>query len=112
MFSDSRLIPPKCSVFLKIVQNLSFIFSLRKHHMCMLSHFSHVQLFVTPWTVVPQIALSMEFSRQQYWSGLPSPPPGDHSDPEIEPVSLMPPALAGGFFNTSTTWEAHKVPKI
>ena len=80
--------------------------------MCMLSHFSHVQLFVTPWTVVPQIALSMEFSRQQYWSGLPSPPPGDHSDPEIEPVSLMPPALAGGFFNTSTTWEAHKVPKI
>jgi len=38
------------------------------------------------------------FSRQKYWSGLPCPPPGDLSDPGIEPVSLVPPALAGGFF--------------
>ena len=50
--------------------------------------------------------LSMGFSRQEYWSGLPCPPPGDLPDPEIEPVSLMSPALAGGFFTTSATWEA------
>ena len=100
----------RCSVFLKIVQNMSFIFSLRKHHKCMLSHFSHVRLFVTPWTVVHQSALSMDFSRQQYWSGLSSPPPRVHPDPGIEPVSLMSPALAGTLFNTSATWEAHKAP--
>ena len=50
----------------------------------MLSHFSHVQLFSTPWTVAHQAPLSMEFSRQQYWSGLPFPPPGDLPDPGIE----------------------------
>ena len=43
---------------------------------CVLSHFSHVQLFVTPWTVARQAPLSMGFSRQEYWSGLPCPPPG------------------------------------
>ena len=46
----------------------------------------------------------MEFSRQEYWSGLPFPPPGDLPDPEVEPESLMSPALAGRFFTTSTTW--------
>ena len=45
-----------------------------------LSHFSHVQLFVTPWTVTCQAPLSMEFSRQEYWSGLLFPSPGDLSD--------------------------------
>ena len=49
----------------------------------------------------------MGFSRQEYWSGLPCPPPGDLPNPEIEPTSLMSPALAGGFFTTSTMWEAH-----
>ena len=49
----------------------------------------------------------MGFSRQGHWSGLPAPPPGDLPDPGIEPVSLMSPALAGGFFTTSATWEAH-----
>jgi len=48
----------------------------------------------------------MEFSRQEYWSGLPCPPPGDLPDPGIEPASLMSGALAGGFFTTSTIWEA------
>ena len=47
----------------------------------------------------------MEFSRQEYWSGLSCPPPGDLPDPGIEPSSLMSPALAGGFFTTSATWE-------
>ena len=71
-----------------------------------LSHFSSVQLFVTLRTVAHQAPLSMGFSRQEYWSGLPCPPPGDLPDPGIEPVSLMSPALAGVFFTTSTTWEA------
>ena len=46
----------------------------------------------------------MRVSRQEYWSGLPLPPLGDRSDPGIEPVSLAPPALAGIFFTTSTTF--------
>ena len=64
------------------------------------------ELFVTPWTVVHQVPLSVEFSRQEYWSGLPFSIPGDFPDPGIEPASLASPALAGGFFTTSTTWEA------
>ena len=56
--------------------------------------------FVTPWTVVHQAPLSMGFSRQDYWSGLPFPPPGDLSDPGIEPESPASPGLAGGFFTT------------
>ena len=70
----------------------------------MLSHFSHVQLFATLWTVAHQAPLSMVFSRQGYWSGLPCPPPGDLPNPEIRPTSLMSPALAGGFFTTCSTW--------
>ena len=52
----------------------------------------------TPWTVAHQAPLSMGFSRQEYWSGLPFPSPGDLPDPGIEPASLVSPALAGGFF--------------
>ena len=66
--------------------------------MCVLSH---VQLFVVLWTVACQGPLSMETSRQ-----LPFPTPGDFPNPGIEPTSLASPALAGGFFTTSTTWEA------
>ena len=61
---------------------------------------SRVQLFATPWTVAHEAPLSMEFSRQEYWSGLPFPSPGDLPDPGIEQVSLASPALAGGFFTT------------
>ena len=73
---------------------------------CMLSHFSHIWLFVTPWTIAHQAPLSMGFSRQEYWSGLPCPPLGDLSDPGIKPTSLMSPVLTVGFFTTSSTWEA------
>ena len=69
--------------------------------LCMLSHFSHVQLFVILWTIVHQAPLSMGFSRQEYWSGLPFPSPGDIPEPGIEPGSLTSPALAGGFFVAS-----------
>ena len=51
----------------------------------------------------------MGFSRQKYWSGLPCTPPGDFPNPETEPVSFTSPALAGGFFTTSTAWEAPSV---
>ena len=61
---------------------------------------SHVQLFVTPWTVVLQAPLSMEFSRQEDWNGLPFPTPGVLPDPGIEPPSLASPVLAGEFFTT------------
>ena len=47
----------------------------------------------------------MRFSREEYWNGLPCPPPGDLPDPGIELESFMSPALAGGFFTTSATWE-------
>ena len=50
---------------------------------------SHVQLFVTPWTVACQAPMSMEFSRQEYWSGLPCHLPGDLPNPGTEPVNLM-----------------------
>ena len=76
---------------------------------CLLSCFSRVQLCATPWTVAHQAPLSMGFSRQEYWSGLPCPPPGDLPIPGMEPVSLMSTALAGGFFTTSATREAHVV---
>ena len=60
---------------------------------CILSHFSRVQLFVTLWTVAHQAPLSLGFSRQEYWSGLPYPPPGNLPDSGIEPMSPAAPAL-------------------
>jgi len=75
---------------------------------CMLSYFSRVRLFVTPWTVVCQAPLSMGFSKQENWNGLPFPSPGDLPHPGIEPVFLtsLSPALAEGFLTTSATLEA------
>ena len=71
----------------------------------LLSGFSHVRLFATLWTVAHQAPLSMGFSRQEYWSGLPCPPPRDLPHPGIKLMSLMSPALAGKFFTTNATWE-------
>ena len=59
----------------------------RKWHEWVLSCLSHVQLFLTLWTVAQRALLSTGFSRQQSWSGLPCPPPGDHPDPGIKPAS-------------------------
>ena len=75
--------------------------------LCVLSHFGHVRLFATQWTVAHQTPLSMGFSWQEYWRGLPSPSPGGLPVPGIQPASLESPALAGGFFTTTATWEAH-----
>ena len=66
---------------------------------------SHVQLFVTPWIVAYQAPPSMEFPRQEYWSGLPFPSPGDLSDPVIEPRS---PALQADTLPSEPPKTTHK----
>ena len=81
--------------FLKKTKNRATI------SVCMLSHFSAVQLFAALCTGARQAPLSSEFSRKEYWSGLPCPPLGDLPNPGIKPVSLSSPALAGRFFTTS-----------
>ena len=63
--------------------------------------FSCVQLSVTPWTVACQVPLSMGFSRQENWSGLPFPTQGDLPNPGTKPTSPASPAMAGGFFTTA-----------
>ena len=64
------------------------------------------RLFENLWTVARHAPLSMGFSRQEYWNGLLCPTPWD-LNPGIETMSLTSPALAGRFFTTSATWEAH-----
>ena len=78
----------------------------------MLSCLGCVLLFVTLWTVAHQAPLSMKFSRQEHWSGLPLPPPGDLSKPGIEPKSLVSSALAGRFFITSATWAVQPIVRV
>ena len=73
------------------------------HSMCVLSHSLVSNPFATPWTVACQAPLFMEFSKQEYWSGLPFPTPGDLPDPGIKPASLVSPTLADGFFTTVPT---------
>ena len=79
------------------------IHSLHWHCMSMLSC---VWLFVTWQTVARQGPLSVGFSRQEFWSGLPFPSQGDLPKPGTEPASLASPALAGGFFTPNTTCES------
>ena len=77
---------------------------------------NHVQLFATPWTAVCQAPLSMGFSRQEYWSGLPFPTPGHLPDPGIKPVTPVSAASADGFFTKAPLgkpkqkWTADPVP--
>ena len=87
---------------LSVSAYLNFQFSQGIIGMCVCV-LSHVQLFAAPWTVAHQVPLPMGFSRQEYWNGLP--PPRDLPNPEIEPISLVSPALAGEFFTTGTTWD-------
>ena len=75
-------------------------------HACVLSCLSHVQLFATLWTVACQAPLYRGFSRQEYWSGWLCHPPGDPPHTGIKCEFLMSPAMAGGFFTRSATWEA------
>jgi len=73
-------------------------------YMCM---FSHVPLFVTPWTIACQAPLSTGFSRKESWSGLPFPSPGNLPDPGIKLTSLASPALAGRFFTIESPGKPH-----
>ena len=82
-------------VYIFIISLLFVLLFAFHFYMCVSSRFSHVQLFAILWTVAHQAPLSMGFSRQEYWSGLPCPPPRDIPNPGIEPTSLMSPALAG-----------------
>ena len=86
---------------------LSNFYVLHIWVLCCAQSLQSCQLFATPWTVAHQAPLFMEFSRQEYWSGLPLPTPGVLPDPGIKPMLLLAPALAAGFFTTSTAWEAH-----
>ena len=96
--SDLSQTNPRCCVAFSLLSPLA----------CMLSHFNCVQLFATLWTIAHQTPLSMGFSRQEYWSELPFPPPRHLPDRGIEPASLMFLALAGRFFTTNT----HQSPLI
>ena len=69
---------------------------------------SRVRLSAAPWNVARQAPLSLEFSRQGYWGRLPFSAPRDLPNPGMELRSLTSPVLAGGFFTTGTTWEAHQ----
>ena len=77
-----------------------------------LSHLSHGQLCVILWVIACQTLLSMGFSREEYWSGLPCPSPGDHPNPGIEHIFLISPTFGGGSFTTSTTSEAENLGKV
>ena len=74
----------------------------------MLSRFSYVRLFVSLWTVAHQAPLSMGFSRQEYWSGLPWPCSREPSRPRDQTLASYVSCMAGGFFTASATWEARE----
>ena len=90
--------------------SLLFLLSLPQLHLGASFEWTFVRLFVTPRTVAHQSPISMRFSRQEHWSGLLSPSPGDLPNPGIELTSFTSPALAGRFFTTSTTlgWRKRK----
>ena len=97
---------------------VSFIFILElmkfnqeSNHSCFsFLDLCNVWLFVTLWTVAHKASPSTGSSRQEYWSGVPFPPPGDLPNPGIEPTFRMSPALAARFFTTRATWEAWPCP--
>ena len=83
---------------IRVVKSGVYVLILSPMYVCM---FSPVQLFATLWTTARQAPLSMKCSRQEYWSGLPFPSPGDLPDPGIKPKSLVSPSWAGGFLPTT-----------
>ena len=93
-------------------QFLQFLSLMSSFPACILNRFSHVGFFATQWTIAPWAPLSMEFSRQVYWNGLPCPPPGNLPNPGIEPACHVSSALASGFFTTNEhnlTFKSHFV---
>ena len=96
-----NIFPHSLQILLPFRKQNSFLFQCVCP--CVLSRFSHVWLCVTLWTAACQAPVYMGFSRQEYYSGLPFPTPGDLPDPRIEPMS---PAFSGRFFTNSATQEA------
>ena len=93
-------------LFNSYIKSLICFWLQNKAHVCCAKCFSHIWLFATLWPAAHQAPPSMGFSRQEYWSGLTCPPLRDCPHPEIEPASIMSPALAGGFFTTCPTlWD-------
>ena len=84
-----------------VLFHLQMLFIVFRVCACVPSRFSCVRLLAVSGVIASQIPLSMEFSRQESWSGLPCPPPGDLPDPGMEPVSPAAPALSGGFLQLS-----------
>ena len=78
-------------------------------HLFLLNCFSCVSCFVTLWAIACQAPLSVGFSRQEYWSGLPCPPPEDLPDSGMEPRSPVSPVLAVVFFTAGATWEVRAI---
>ena len=83
-----------------IINKIFILIRIIQVPVCMPRHFSRVQLFATLWTVAHQAPLNMGFSRQEYWSELPYPPPGSIPNPGMEPKSLRSPRQTAGFFTT------------
>ena len=104
-----KVVMESLSVTLHLSRNWNDMEQAMQIIMCVLSCFSHAQLFATVWTVAHQAPLCMGFSRQEHWSGLPCPAPGQLLNPGIEPRPLPSPTLASGSFTTSTTWEAPQI---
>ena len=103
---SNRLFPLFRRIKLNISENLCIG---NRYDNIVLNHFGRVWLFVTLWTVAHRLLCPWRFSRQKYWVGLPCLPPGDLLNPGIKPTTLISPTLAGGFFNTSTTWESNSI---
>ena len=100
IYSQSWQQSPQCqNLYISPQRNLCLL-SVTFHSHLLFSHQVVSDSFETPQTVSQQAPLSMEKARQEYWSGLPFISPGDLPEPGIELVSLVPPALAGGFFTT------------
>ena len=112
MINPKETLKTKSGFIVEISFGLLFSFNFLVDNKCVFHKWSEVKvtqwcwLFETPWTVACQVPLSMGLSRQEYWSRLPGPPPGDLPNPGIKPASFISPALTGGFFTTSTTWKA------
>ena len=91
---------------------MSLLSELIKFNCLLPLSLSSVQLFATPWTIACQALLFLGFSRQEYWSRMPFPSPGDLPDPGIKLESLVSPALAGGFFTTKPPGKPPSTDKI
>ena len=108
--SPSSFTWPKLRVFIVYYFNYSDSFLALLSLLMLRAKWLHLCLTLCDPRLAHQALLSTGFSRQEYWSGLPFPSPGDLPDPGIKSRSLLSPALAGRFFPTSATWEVHSLP--